>query len=400
MAQLKSFATIYVDVENNAVSYYSLNEDKIINETKKINTKLFTEEYYAKFTEVISEFMNKYTPANAANTTIIVPDNLVFTNTVTFPALKGAELKNTINTYLTSTYKNLKDLKIDVYNAVTTKRYITVSLTGVSNDIVALLKKACTDARLIAQNVSYASNATICAATSLNNKFRNDTYIFIDIKEQFARYIFVFKGKVVGFYNIKIGREILETTKPASEDVLLYQPSAELIVLNAREKARQKALTMMSTDSNVVENADAIEDGENEEEKSFTESNLVVERQIDTTIKVLPKKVARKLPKFMLREVPDDDNRKVYENFRLFIKWALELKKSNEKIASLGDMTTVYVNLPSEYDYLYDFANEEMEENGVKFVSSGLNKEKSEITDNLELYGGFFVKMVKQSTNF
>lgn len=397
MVKLNSSAVIYVDMVNNAVRYYAVNENKITTDTKKINTKLFSDEYYVKFSEAIAEFMGKYTPANSSNTTIILPDNLVFTNTVTFPALKGNELKNSIETYIMSNYKNHKNLKIDNFNAISNKRFVTVSLTGVSSDIVALIKKACTDGRLVAQNVSYAANATICAASSLNNSLKNETYIFLDIKETYTRFIFVLKGKVIGFYNIKIGREILETTKLAAEDVLLYQPSAELIVLNAREKARQKALTMMSTENNVIENADSEEE---EDDKSFTENSLVPERQIETSVKVLPKKTARKLPKFMLREIPEDDNRKVYENFRLFIKWTLELLKSNEKITSLGKIDTAYVNLPPEYDYLFDMANEELEENGIKFASSGLGKEKQEITDNLELYGGFFVKTVKQSTNF
>ena len=74
--------------------------------------------------------------------------------------------------------------------------------------------------------------------------------------------------------------------------------------------------------------------------------------------------------------------------------------KSNERIVSLGEFETAYVNLPSEFDYLYDIANEESEENGIKFASAGLNKEKEDIFNNLELYGGFFVKTFKQSTTF
>ena len=398
MAQNKDSAVIYVDTANNTLHYYASSQNRIIHDTRKIASKLFSEEYYEKVKNAISEFVSKYTPTNSANTTIVVPDNVVFTNIVTFPNFKSGELKNSIDTYLSTTYKNLSDLKINSYNIVSNKRSVTVSLTGINNQLVFNLKKACTEARLVAQNVTFAANASICALNSLSGKFKNGTYLFLDIKESYSRFVIVIKGKIIGFYSLKIGKEILENTKLASEDVLLYQPGAELVVLNAREKAKQKALTMSSAD-NVIENAETEE--EEDEEKSFTENvNMVAERQIEVANKVLPKKVARKLPKYMLREVPEDDEHKIYENFRLFIKWTLDIINSNEKIISLGNIDTVYVNLPSDYDYLFDIVNEELEENGVKFVSCGLGNEKEEVYSNLELYGGFFVNSTKQSTKF
>ena len=401
MASNNNQAVLYLDIRNNSVHYYALSDGKITHDTRNFSARAFSREYFTKLMDVVTDFVAKYTPANAANTTIVLPDNAIFTNLATFPALKSSELKNTIDTYLSTTFINLDKLKINTYNAIANKQFVTITITGVISDVIAEVKRTCTEARLIANNVSFAANTTICALNNLSGKFKNNTYIFLDIKNGFSRFIFVFKGKVVGFYSLPFGYEILIPNKMAAEDVLLYAPSAELIVLNAREKAKQKALTMSSS---AVTTTDEEEDGEERSEddleSSFSESVETQPKPQDLTIKTLPKKVARKLPKFMTREIPLEDERKVYENFRIFLKWTLDLINSNEKVMSMDKPENVFVNLPSDFDYLYDIINEEVEENGIKFVSAELNKEKDDIKQNLEMYGGFFIKDYKQSTNF
>ena len=400
MASNNNQAVLYLDIRTNNVHYYVLSDGKITHDTRNFSARPFSTEYFSKLMGVVSDFVSKYTPANAANTTIVLPDNAIFTNLATFPALKGNELKNTINTYLSSTFTNLDRLKIDTYNAISNKQFVTICLTGVISDVIYEVKRTCTEARLIANNITFASSATICAINNLSNKFKNETYVFLDIKNGFSRFVFVYKGKVVGFYSLPFGHEILIPNKMAAEDVLLYCPSAELIVLNAKEKAKQKALTMSSSSVIVEEEENNEEKNEDDLENSFSDVADNQPKPQDLTIKTLPKKTARKLPKYMLREVPEEDERKVYENFRIFLKWTLDLINSNEKVISMDKPENVFVNMPSEFDYLYDIINEESEENGIKFVSAGLNKEKDEIKHNLELYGGFFTKEYKKSTNF
>ncbi|MBO4666655.1 MAG: hypothetical protein J5666_00810 [Bacilli bacterium] len=398
MASNNNQAVIYLDIVNYSVHYYAMADGKITHDTRNLTARPFTQEYFTKLMDIVTDFVSKYTPANAANTTIVLPDNVIFTNLTTFPALKGNELKNTLDTYLTTAFTNLDKLKIVTYNAIMNKQFVTVCFAGVINDIIAETKRTCTEARLIANNVTFASNTVASALNNLSGKYKNETYMFLDIKNGFSRYIFVYKGKVVGFFSLPFGYEILVPNKMAAEDVLLYTPSAELLVINAKEKAKQKALTMSSAAVTQVEEESDEESGDLE--TSFSSEDSSQPKTQDFTIKTLPKKVARKLPKFMVREVPEEDERKVYENFRLFLKWTLDLLNSNDKIVSLGKPENIYVNLPSEFDYLFDIINEEVEDNGIKFVSAGLNKEKEEVKQNLELYGGFFLKDYKQSTNF
>ena len=112
------------------------------------------------------------------------------------------------------------------------------------------------------------------------------------------------------------------------------------------------------------------------------------------------KKPARKLPKFMLRPTPTNREGYMYENFRMFVKWTLEFIASNPGITALGAPEAVYVNMPEEYNFLYDMVNAEAEENGVVFAPLFTEAPDEVIKKNLELYGGFFTRQYNGVNNF
>ena len=121
---------------------------------------------------------------------------------------------------------------------------------------------------------------------------------------------------------------------------------------------------------------------------------------LDTDVSFSNHKAARKLPKFMFRETPTDREDFVYENFRIFVKWTLELIAGNSDITELGEIENVYVNMPSEYAFLYDKINAEANENKVKFVPLTTDKQSEEKTKKLELFGGVYVKQFNTTNNF
>jgi len=115
------------------------------------------------------------------------------------------------------------------------------------------------------------------------------------------------------------------------------------------------------------------------------------------------KKSGRKLPKFMLRETPTDRDGFVFENFRIFIKWTLDLIAGNPNITSQGAIDTVYVNIPRAFNFLFDMVNEEMEENKVKFaplLAGNSFGSSSAYARDLELFGGFYVRQYNKINNF
>ena len=79
------------------------------------------------------------------------------------------------------------------------------------------------------------------------------------------------------------------------------------------------------------------------------------------------------------------------------MKWALELIASNPKITALGEIDTVYVNVPAEFLFLFDVVIEEKEENGVVFAPMFDGGACPKI---LEMLGGLQAKQYNKVNNF
>ena len=251
-----------------------------------------------------------------------MPDSVILTDLMTLPAMKSGALKSTIETNLSGMYKNRSDLKLNTYFAVQNKQYSEVGITGIRDALLAATKNACTTARFMTQSITFAAEASARAAAALNPKLKGLTYLLLDIKEHFTRFVYVFKGVSLGFMTMPFGYEDIDKNKLTAEDMLFEHSVAELAVLNARERAKAKALTVMgdgNADATQVDTEENGEEGSSEDENSFSGSEqLVSTRTTDTTIKTLPKKTPRKLPKYMLRPVPETDEGIINENFRIF----------------------------------------------------------------------------------
>ena len=90
----------------------------------------------------------------------------------------------------------------------------------------------------------------------------------------------------------------------------------------------------------------------------------------------------------------------LYENFRVFVKWALSLLIGNEKIISLGAPEFICVNIPEHLSFALDYFNDQREENGLEFRRLTANNASDAVLSNLELYGGFFPKAIHKCTKF
>ncbi|MBQ8449231.1 MAG: hypothetical protein IJX27_09930 [Clostridia bacterium] len=111
-------------------------------------------------------------------------------------------------------------------------------------------------------------------------------------------------------------------------------------------------------------------------------------------------KTPRKLPKFMQREVPTTPEGVAYENFRVFVKWALTLIHGNEKLTELGKPEFVCVNIPGDLVGVLEKVNEEAEENGITFTALPTENADANVSANLELYGGLFPKQMGTANKF
>ena len=406
MAQV--FTTVIsIRMHDKSVRFYSaVGNDKssIQMDSKPFKAKPFSDEFYREFTKFLGDYSaSKPSYAGkAAKVTLLVPDSLVLTDSVNIPGVNRKSIENLTNVAISARYHNLAELRYNKFVSASNKQYSTINLVVIRQKLLQGLYTCCSGSNMFANVLTYESNAIVDGALALNGKLKNSNFVLLDIKEGYSRLAYVVKGVTVGCFDLPFGFGILHDNKVVAENMLFDHPVAELAVINAKEKAKAKQLTMASGDNTEsAEGADAAEPQQADSfdaEISFSNDANTVQRTVQ--IKTLPKKVPRVLPKFMQRPLPESPEGFEAENFRVFVKWALEFIGGNPRLRDMGTVDTVYVNMPPRYDHLYDMVNQEKEENGVVFASLGLDKEKDLVSRHLELYGGLYAAQFNQNNNF
>lgn len=414
-------SVIGVDTDREIIHFYSMdggNKETINYHMQGYKAKPFSPEFYDKISNILGQYREDHPDHTLQKVSIVLSDSVALTDTVNLPLINKKAMDSSLAASLSNLYGNSSDLKFNRILALQSKNIATYAISGIRKDILVNLNKAFAAHQISIGNITYASSATTNAALTLNPKIKNDSFVILDIKEEFARLIFVVKGKTLGFYTLPFGYKILYKTRVAPEDLLFDHSSAELTVLNAKERAKAKAVTMAEEELTVASEEPApqaeendedeiepfirpkAEDEDDDDEEDFEDVNEEDSEGDMEFITRNRKKPARKLPKFMLRPTPTNREGYMYENFRVFIKWTLEFIAGNPGITALGAPSAVYVNMPEEYSFLYDMTNLEAEDNGLSFLPLLTEQEGDVVKKNLELYGGFFTKQFNGFNNF
>lgn len=396
MARSDYSTTISIDTSNSTFHFYSmLGTDKktIKHHVKSYSGEQFGDEFFDRLKKVVSDYAKNNPTDSVRKVTVVLPDSVILTDTFRVPTMKGlGQTKKALEATMSGLYRNYNDLRIASAVTEQNKQSSTYAIAAVRKDLISSIYSAFSESKMVVETVTSASGATVNSVSMLNPKLKNATYVFLDVKDVYSRVIFVANGIPVGSYKLPFGLELLRSEEVIQEDVLFDHSSAELAIINAKERARSQELTVMTS-----------EDGENGEQLMTDGVQLRDESDADDELqtgpKVLAKKAPRKLPKFMQRDVPETQEGVAAENFRIFVKWALTLIRENTRLTALGMPAFVSVNLPVDLIGVLDAANEESAENGISFVHFS-NKEGSPELANLELYGGFFPKMISDAGKF
>lgn len=420
MAKSNYSTVIAIDSVRSAFHFYSMmgnDKESIAHHIKSFPGKLFDEAFFVRFKDAVREYAANNPSDAIRKVTVVLPDCAVLTDTVKIPTMKGAaQTKKTLETTLRSLYRNYNDLRILSQVADQNKQYSTFSIAAVKKEIVSSIYAICSENKMLVDTLTFASGASIGAATQLNPKLKGASYLFLDIKDVYSRFVFVAGGKAMGSYTLPFGYEFLQAPKVTQEDMLFDHSCAELAVLNAKERAKSKKLTIMALEdilAEIEEQNAAEEDSEDElleepaegEREAAEEDEIVILENQSTPLpqinqKIFVRKSPRKLPKFMLRPIPETPEEISYENFRVFIKWALTLIQGNENLTELGKPAFVCVNFPRALVSVLDRANEEQEENGIGFQHFTCADGAAGILANMELYGGLFPKQLSGTVKF
>lgn len=389
------FSVIHINQQAKCFDFYTMtgkNRATIALESKPFKSRLFDEEFFENFSKALGKFAERYPSAQASKVTLVLPDSAVMQDVLNMPSMKKSAMDNNFNAKIESLFKNFDNLKINKVISLHNKQFTQYAFSVIRKDLLASLYTSCSINKLAASNVISAGAATVNAVITLRPKFKGESFMFMDMREKFTRIIFVEKERASGTYILPFGYSCLSDHRMPQEDMLFDHSVAELAVVNAKEKAKQKALTMASDgDFSMAESEFGVDENGEDNGEVTVKSVAVANQQVtQNVIKVLPKKTARKLPKFMQRETPNSQDGYVYENFRVFIKWILTLIQRNPTIVMQGKPTSVLVNMPEQYEFLFEMVNQEKDKNGVEFIDFCAKDEHSEvITNHLELFGGF-----------
>lgn len=416
--------TLAIDSTREVFHCYSMLGDDVATISHKIagySGQLFDNDFIKTLKSAIKQFVEDTPFESSKKITVVLPDDVVITDVIKIPTMRGiGQTRKTLETTLGGLYRNFSELQINSYIAEQNKQYSSFVIAAIKKDILSSVRGACVENKVIADILTYASSAAVCGASMINPKLKSASYLFLDIKECYSRFVFAVNGKAVGHYSLPFGFEILKNSAIVQEDMLFDHSFAELTVLNAKEKAKSKKLTVMAYDDEIsgipfafgrkdIESLSFFidEDKHNREDEGSEDSVTraigaedAVQSEQFRSRKMLVRTISRKSPKQMPDETTADSERIVFENFRVFIKWALTLIRENKTLTELARPEFVCVNLPSELAWLTDKANDEVKENGISFVCFNRNSGNAPIISDLELYAGLFPKQIHAACKF
>ena len=354
--------------------------------------------FAARLSAALAKFRESHPEVALQKASIVLSDNNVITDTVNLPLISKRAIDASLDASLSNLYGG-KNIKFNRALALQNKQSATYAVAGMRKDLLIRLQESFAKNDVEIGSVTFASAAVAGAAVMQNPKLTNASFVLLDMKNDETKVIFVAGGKALGFYTLPFGAALLNAEALMPEDLLFDHPSAELLVLNANEKAKAKTLTKADTflslsineeeeeDEDAPMGSASDDDGAQTDADDYDEDDTV--RAETAPTEKLRKKTPRALPKFMQREIPSEREGILFENFRVFVKWTLELIASNASITALGAPEAVYVNMPHTFDSLYERVNAEAEENGIRFLPLSAETDAL-IAENLELYGGFF----------
>ncbi len=387
MSGSKLSSVVAIDTEHNAVYFYSKGQKGAPRlDCESYHAVPFGPALFAELDVILKRYKEKNPNVPLDHVALVLPNRVVCTDTITIPVVRKGMINQSLSLAINSLYKNSEELKFSSYQLSHNKVNLTYGIVGVRREYLDRVREIFSANGITVTGISFAANTAANALFTLNPKLKGGTFLFADLHENCCDLSFLQKGRVIGFYSLPFGHTILSDETVHEEHTLFDHSAAETLVRSAKQSAKTRQLGTASAVAKLAEWAD----GEGESTNVKTSPADVVSPQ-----------TGRKLPKFMQRPTPEDAEGKIAENFRIFVKWILELLHANASLLTFGAIDTVYVNLPTQYDFLFDKINEEQTESGVRFAPALSEHDRTEgEADHLCVLGALYLKQYNKFNNF
>ena len=397
-------------------------------------SRIFSDEFFSETQLLLEEyFMKKPSLANLS-AYVVLPDQAVAFETFNLPNMPRAKLQQAFETELANEYEGRqKSRKINRFMLAQNKQYVTVGAVFFDKNLIARIYKLLTDVRVFPKETTYSGCALLSGALNFAPKLRGKSFVFADMHLDYTEIAVSSKGKILGFAIIPHGTSLIKTDKVELEYMQTNHEVGEIAVINAREVARAKALTLADEepDPSVIpegatiedyaveppapaaaEEAEAEEEGQSGAVKTAAEaaagSSEVRAEAAEGAEN--PAEGAEPAAEGAEGAAGDDEffeseeeeaKRLADENFRIIMKWILLYARQAELSEYTASPDFIAVNMPSELYHLLDAANEEQGETGLQFRPfTAADKLSAEIKGNLNLYGSLFSGHYNKNHNF
>ncbi len=398
-----SSVVYFDDVDKSIYLYYKENDGKgnFVCVAEPFNHNPSENGFFTALSNVVKIHFNKKA---FGKTALVLPDYLFFTDTIKLPLIQKKAVNSSLSVAFNNIYSNSKDLKYLAYPLFKDKKNIIYNVVGIQKQILEAAFSALSSIGVDVWGVTFASNSAVDKALHFNSKLKNSGALLIDVKSKFTRFSLVVDGRAISFFSLPFGYSAFSESEVIREACLFDHSSAELLVLNSKEKAKNKKLTTYDSTPDMlgVENflKSVVGDVSDNQDESSTPSetpNAIADEfdESDEESVVVTEnsrgrhnKVLKKLPKYLIRPTPETKEGFIYENFRPIVKWALEIIQGNQEVFANGLPKNVLVNIPAQFNSVFDFIKAEGESE-VTFLPLADTEHKD--TSNLELFGGLLI---------
>lgn len=406
--------------------------------------QFLSDEFFAEFREICSSYVASLPSNRQIACYLVMPDCMVTMDNVSLPQMPAKKREAAMTAYLQNLYKNYKEFQFNRYVLSSNRQYTTYLMTVLKKARLTELYRAMAENKLYSKITTFGANCIVNSILHFRPAFRRKNFLFFDLHDDFTNLALCIKGKTAGFARIMLGSKHLAAPNVLQENMQYDHDVADLAILNAKEKARMKQLTISEEEDK--ENLNTVADdvmlqlaeGKNRnelpeeaqnaqtgfqaavEELAETAEERALAEQFDAEDaaeaeqqrqaellqqmaearkkKVFARKMPKRLPKFMLRPEPEDREGVVYENFRMFIKWAALYNKFLKGQEYMPALDCVLVNLPEEYRFVIDRANSEEEKSELPFELFTAGEEGAD--GSLDMIGALYAGMFNKRENF